>query len=599
MKSKTKNNFLGKIIILIWIVLLMLSACGLMVEASSVTKKATVHRPEPAKENEYFELRATTINNGENGQGVNGKRQLIMELWGNDIIFFKGFEVRFRYDNTKLQPSIISDLDSSKTNTIDGVNPASDMEKYFKIDDDFAGILEFDNDIGEIGNDSNEIVGMMSLIPPATSSNPNIIDVNGKKAVSTMGGVKLGELSFRMLTDDEFDVGGFSLVVGTNISRCKTCKHVYDDGKESVKFVDLPDTWVCPSCSAIKDNYINYGVFSPETGIKINLDGDYHLDEQSTFRFTDMTASKDADLTNIVVSSGEVNTENPDESTYKEYDLTPEFKKEIKNYTITLMEYIDTINIKAEQSDEKATMKIKVPKHDSDGNLVYESDGTTIVYEEKDMTDQVPFGVTLNKLGEPDTKVTISITAEDGVSTNEYEILIKRPYGIIKGSIYTAPTDSKGIFKSNVRVYKTSDVNKLIDKSQIVEGVPDDVHDKLLTLKSQDVKTNDDGTYEIYVIPGTYDILLDKPGYLDYVYESREVAENQTMDLGNKEILAGDTNKDGIIEITDLTAVLEAFGMSNTDTDYNESTNFNDDDYVEITDLTVLLENYLESRKIE
>ena len=59
------------------------------------------------------------------------------------------------------------------------------MEKYFKIDDDFAGILEFDNDIGEIGNDSNEIVGMMSLIPPATSSNPNIIDVNGKKAVST------------------------------------------------------------------------------------------------------------------------------------------------------------------------------------------------------------------------------------------------------------------------------------------------------------------------------------------------------------------------------------------------------------------------------
>lgn len=61
MKLKNKNNFLGKIIILIWLALLVLSACGLMVEAS-----VTTHRD--AATNEYLELRATTINRDVNGR---------------------------------------------------------------------------------------------------------------------------------------------------------------------------------------------------------------------------------------------------------------------------------------------------------------------------------------------------------------------------------------------------------------------------------------------------------------------------------------------------------------------------------------------------
>jgi len=35
--------------------------------------------------------------------------------------------------------------------------------------------------------------------------------------------------------------------------RCKICGHIYDDEKESVKFVDLPDSWVCPLCGVSKD----------------------------------------------------------------------------------------------------------------------------------------------------------------------------------------------------------------------------------------------------------------------------------------------------------------------------------------------------------
>ena len=34
--------------------------------------------------------------------------------------------------------------------------------------------------------------------------------------------------------------------------RCKICGHIYDEGKENVKFKDLPETWVCPLCGVGK-----------------------------------------------------------------------------------------------------------------------------------------------------------------------------------------------------------------------------------------------------------------------------------------------------------------------------------------------------------
>lgn len=519
-----------------------------------------------------------------------------MELYAHNIDF-EGFEVRFEYDKTKLQPSIISTSDPSKTNTIinlpDGTVDLSDLGKYFKFTGEFAGtggnppILEFEKDISE-KNADNVIVAEMSFnlndydtyddIPTST----HVIERDGSKAVKSTpvkndqgeiiapGEVKIGEISFRMLTEEPFA---------------------------------LPD----------KENNIegfhfglveNFDRLSPVTGIKIQLNEEinyhqYHLDETKTFRFTDMTASKDAELTNILVSSGEVNTENPDESTYKEYDLTPEFNKEIKNYTITLMEYIDTINIKATQSDTKATMKIKVPKHDSDGNLVYESDGTTIVYEEKDITHEVPMGVTLNKLGDPDTKVTISITAEDGVTTNEYEILIKRPYGIIKGSVYILETSDLGKHKSDIRIYNANDTKTIVDWNSIVTGEADDLHDKLLTIKSQDYVTNDDGTYEIYVVPGTYDVLLDKEGYLDHIYITKKVDAGQTIELGEKTLIAGDLNKDGQIQGKDLAVLLSVYLTDDTESNFEAKCDFNEDKQIQGKDLAVFLSNYLTAREID
>ncbi len=276
--------------------------------------------------------------------------------------------------------------------------------------------------------------------------------------------------------------------------------------------------------------------YSPNTGIKIDYTAQESYQAQSTFRFTDATASKDASLKDLIVSSG---TKDGEEHTYKEYELTPTFNKDVKEYEITLLEYVDKMNITAIQNNEKATMKIKHPKRNEDGNIVYETDGTTIVYEEKELLNNTEYMITLNELGKEDTNITILITAEDGKTTDEYKIKIKRPYGTIKGKIYTAPTASTtGKYIATVRVYKSEDVSKIINWSEVTPGTDDTVHKDLMTLTSNNIKTNDDGTYEIYVIPNKYDILLDKAGYLDDVYIERQVDEGNIVDLGESELIA-------------------------------------------------------------
>lgn len=439
-----------------------------------------------------------------------------------------------------------------KTSNLSTNEETTDETEFFKFESEFATALELFTITYE--DNENVINAIVSFNPPTNTSEHIIEKGDEGKVVTTTGGVLLGKMSFKM-TADEFDISGFSLVEDTN---------------------------------------------SPTTGIKINLNIIEAFENQSTFRFTDQTLSKDATLSNIVVSSGEIDEEDATNSTYKEYPLTPEFNKETLDYEIKLLEYIDTMRIKVVKTDENATMKIKVPKRDEDNKLVYDSDGTTIIYEEKDLDSGQPFEFVLNKLGEPDTQITVVVTAEDTDITKSYQIVIKRPYGILKGQIYTSPTENTtGTFKSDIRIYKSEEVKTLIDWETIQNGVEDDIHDKLLTLNSLNYTTNDDGTYQIYIVPGTYDILLDKPGYLDHIYKTRIIQAEEVIDLGYKELIAGDVNKDGSIQILDLSELMSIFGIDNVNPNYNVKYDFNEDGEVQILDLSFLMSDFSETRKVE
>ena len=477
------------------------------------------------------------------------------------MLNLNGFAVRFSYDSSKIEPSNIV------TNEI-----TDDETEYFKFVGEFENTLElFTIPYDGIGEGINAVV---SFQPPVTESEHIMqVGTSGGRVVDTENGVLLGKMSFQMKAD-EFDKSWLSLQTSTESS--------------------------------------------PKTGISINIDGSSKYEEQSTFRFTDKTASKNANLSNIVLSSGIKNEVTPEQSTYKEYSLTPEFEKNTLNYEYELLEYMDEMNITAILEDTKASIKLKVPKRDEENNIQYEKDGTTILYEEKEINNNEANKIILNKLGEPDTKVTIIVTSEDGQTNKEYTITIKRPYGTVKGKIFTEPTSfttEKHI--AEVLAYLESDVEEKVNWESAINNTKNGKSDDLNTVFRGDkensiigieeknkINTKDDGTFEVYLIPGKYTLLIDKKGYLDQYYINVNVADKDEIDLSSYEtssvitLIPGDINKDGAIGILDKTIMTKQNGKTQTDLEFNPSADLNDDDLINITDKTILTKNNNLVRKI-
>lgn len=409
-------------------------------------------------EDQFFELRAVKVTN------IEGKdKQVIFELWAHEIEF-KGFDVRFSYDGTHFAPSNITTNDYT-----------DDETEFFKFESEFSDCLELFT-VPYTGTSTGGMRAVVSFNPPISESEHIKNKENVGMIVDSSGSVLLGTLSFRT-TLDKFDISSFKL--------------------------ETSDTT------------------SPKTGIKIIIDGSTYYENQSTFRFTDKSASRNADLSNIKLSNG-----NEDDENYKEYVLNPSFDKNTLEYTTELLEYVDKVNLEVTKDDEKSSIVIKQPKHDENGNLVFEDDGSTIVYEEASL-DDLKNEIVLNKLGEPDTVIELKVTAEDEVTTKTYKITIHRPYGTIKGSIHTV--NSNDVHIADVKVYNNSDQ---IDWENISS------HDELDNYKTVlNKKTNEDGTYEIKVIPGNYDVLIDKVAYLDYIVTTIQVNENDEIDLDNVELI--------------------------------------------------------------
>lgn len=409
-------------------------------------------------EDQFFELRAVKVTN------IEGKdKQVIFELWAHEIEF-KGFDVRFSYDGTHFAPSNITTNDYT-----------DDETEFFKFESEFSDCLELFT-VPYTGTSTGGMRAVVSFNPPISESEHIKNKENVGMIVDSSGSVLLGTLSFRT-TLDKFNISSFKL--------------------------ETSDTT------------------SPKTGIKIIIDGSTYYENQSTFRFTDKSASRNADLSNIKLSNG-----NEDDENYKEYALNPSFDKNTLEYTTELLEYVDKVNLEVTKDDEKSSIVIKQPKHDENGNLVFEDDGSTIVYEETSL-DDLKNEIVLNKLGEPDTVIELKVTAEDEVTTKTYKITIHRPYGTIKGSIHTV--NSNDVHIADVKVYNNSDQ---IDWENISS------HDELDNYKTVlNKKTNEDGTYEIKVIPGNYDVLIDKVAYLDYIVTTIQVNENDEIDLDNVELI--------------------------------------------------------------
>ena len=461
------------------------------------------------------------------------------------ILYFNGFDVRFTYDSENIQPSKLD------TNEV-----TDESNEYFEFENEFQNYLEFLT----IDDGENTVRAIISYSPPYPENYTDHLKYQDDigYVIDTTKDVLLGKMSFNM-TGETFDPEWFKLK---------------------------------------KDE-----ISSPQTGIKINIGNNKNYQEQSTFRFTDQTASKDASLIDLKLTKGKEGEED-----FTQFTLNPEFVPQTTDYELELLDYIDTVNVTATVNDKNSTLKMKVPQRDND-KRIFEGEGTDIdnikYVELENVESGQPTEVTLNKLGEPDTKITIIVTAEDGITTMEYNLVIHRPYAKIKGSIITPPTtktEGDSIYKANIKIYDASVVSNAIDWNEYLDfnGEGDDLHSLLTELNCLENETNDDGTYEIYVIPGTYDIMIDKAAYLDCIYISNTLLEYDELDLGSKMLIVGDLNKDGIVSVSDYSIIYNIYDASYPDEKYikNQDYDFDGDSVIGVSEASYIYNNYLRIREI-
>ena len=419
---------------------------------------------------QYMELKVVSVKDIDNTD-----KQVILEWWSYNLKF-KGLDLRFSYDDTKLKPSSVSDNSYvTDDSSFEFANNFGSYMDYFVLSSDngtYRCVMSLEN-----YDETHENIENDSLLGYVVNTNVD-------------GGVLLGRMSFR-LYNGELDENTFKLKEDTT---------------------------------------------SPKTGIKIAQTSDSSYEDQSVFKFK--TLSDDAKLSDIQYSffNYEENQEaKPENLTYTKLDISAldaDSTDSISKYKINLTDKFENISLKLTKSNENATVKINNEEID--------------VQNTKELT--------LNPLGQEDTIIQAMVTAQDG-TTHTYEISIHRPFATIKGTIKydkIEENENPDIDKTTMlNVYKTGD----FDWYKLQDIFADDAltYDDLDKIeKVTEEKSNADGSYEIYITPGTYDLQIDKRGFLDYIISNITLNENDVVDIGEKTLIAGDINRDAIIGLEDV-----------------------------------------------
>jgi len=478
---------------------------------------------------------------------VNGKKQLIIEIRIRKLKF-KGIDLRLQYNTALLTPSNIETNAAINVNDADGI-PSNFT--YINGFEKYMDMLEIEGTTGELrmvysilGED--ERTGTNDYYKEETANQP-IVEVTDEAII--------GKISFQM-----------------------------EDGIEITT----------------DDIKLKTGSTSPTTGIKVVTSESNNYQAQSLFEFTLDLKSKNANLKKIEISNG-----NNEEGNYRSYDLNPTFDKDTLEYETKILEYVDSVDLKMQTEDAKSTIKIKYPKKDENGKTEKDSNGD-IVYEEKQITDtsqEIQEKIGLNELGEEETIIEITVTAEKQEIQKTYKIHIKRPYGKIKGKIQLGDglkesmDGSYGItmnYAADLRIYKQGQVNwdDIIPGNLSLDDVDSEQTEKT-------TKSDDDGNYEIYVIPGKYDFYAERQGFLADITTKITINENDEIDLGNKILYEGDADRSGIIDLNDTIEIVNSMGASVGDSTYSERYDFGQKGYVSLDDMVSVVGNLYKTIRIE
>lgn len=222
-------------------------------------------------------------------------------------------------------------------------------------------------------------------------------------------------------------------------------------------------------------------------------------------------------------------------------ELTPEFDTNIVNYEVHVKKNQEQINIKAKPQDPSATIVSRI------GDI---------------------------SLNEDETEILVLVQAENE-KLRGYVIKVYRDIEIsdLSGSIKTE--NIYNIHKAKVTAYSEGE--------RVAETI-----------------TNDDGTYNIELDEGVYDITVEKEGYLSYTIKDIALGNLESLDLGNYNLIAGNVekyknlNEPEEIEIDDLVAINDNYGVVITDANKESKSiyDLNEDGVVNLLDRDIVIKNY-------
>ena len=196
-----------------------------------------------------------------------------------------------------------------------------------------------------------------------------------------------------------------------------------------------------------------------------------------------------------------------------------------------------------------------------------------------------PEGVSLLQVTDANIKYIDQETVQSGTFKYEFVLETGKKYNVwFGGTDITAPEyRENGIdLTAAAGAYKIVGTVTVAGKYSDVTAVANDAEGK-----ATNGTVADGGAYTIEVAPGTYDVVIGKPGYLYKTYAGVAVADAD-KDLGTLALLAGELNNDDMIDISDIAVILGEYQK----TEFDKAADLNDDGVVDISDIAVILGSF-------
>jgi len=127
-------------------------------------------------------------------------------------------------------------------------------------------------------------------------------------------------------------------------------------------------------------------------------------------------------------------------------------------------------------------------------------------------------------------------------------------------------------------------------ETRTVSGKVRDGEGAGVSIGKAETRVNVDGTFSLPTVEGVWDMVVKKEGCLTYTVKGITVGEGDIL-LPEIELVAGDVNGDDMINIMDIGAFRENFGMADGEIT-NIYTDVNNDDMVNIIDMGIFRRNF-------